>query len=276
MFSRNKYLPLFLGATFVVLGSGWLLLAEPQKEQPKVQADALKPQWHAGDQWTVETQTQQVQARVDQPEKPGDAEKKDLTPPVRWQFKVEKEEKIGEAKCLRVDVKCMIEGKQPLTTLWVDQKSMTIRRFQTQLHIQGAYRTITENYEYQDGQPSPVICPVTALPLDLPLFQKGDTKGEDTFYFEAISGPTGVKDPGDVGFMTEIKQKMSTVKPAEMKGLLADDFSKDLDVKPVVEVQLITHEKTVRQLWRPELPWPVYCDNGSTTARLVKYTPAKN
>ena len=273
MLTRKKWLPVAIGAATALFGCALVLVAKPDKG--KVDGQDLKPQWTVGDQWVVETQNQQAQARTENPLKTDKPDSPDKQAAVQWKFTVQKEEKLGDAKCLRVEVKPIIEGKQPVTTVWVDAKSMTIRQYQTQLHVQGAYRTITESYQLQDGQPSPVLCPGSALPMDLPLFQKGEAKGEDTFVYEAVIGPAGAKDPSDIGFLTEVKQKMKTLKPDEVKDLLADDFSKDLDSKPVVEVELKTPEKTVRQLWRQQMPWPVYVDNGLTQARLVKYTPAK-
>jgi hypothetical protein len=282
MRNRKKWLPIVLGAGTVLLGCAVLLVAKPDKD--KVEANDLKPKWSVGDQWVVETQNQQMQSRVDLTDTDKDKDKdktdrpdKDIKlPPVQWQFTVAKEEELGKAKCLRVDVKCLVEGKQPITTIWVDPKSMTIRQYETQLHVQGRYRTVKESYQLQDGQPTPILCPGNALPLDMPLFRKGEAKGEDTFYYEAVMGELGTKDPGDVGFLTEVKQTMKSLKPDDVKGLIADDFSKDLESKPVVEVELTTPDKrTVRQLWRQEMPWPVYVDNGATQARLIKYTPAK-
>jgi len=270
MFSRKTWWPILSIAGAILFGGAVLLLAEPVT--PKVDGGDLKPQWQVGDQWVVETQSQQIQARTELPEKP---DKETQLPPVQWQFTVQKEETLGEAKCLRLEIKCLVEGKQPVTTLWVDKKSMTVRQYQTQLPVQGRYRKLTESYQLQDGQPTPVLCPGSALPLDMPLFQKGATKGDETYVYEAVSGALGTKDPNDVTFTTEIKQKVNVVKPDAVKGLIAEDFSKDLDTKPVVEVELKTPDKSVRQLWRQEMPWPVFADNGITQARLVKFTPVK-
>ena len=64
------------------------------------------------------------------------------------------------------------------------------------------------------------------------------------------------------------------MRPAEVKGLLADEFAKDLRVRPAVEVRLKRFDRQVRQVWQAGLPWPVYTESGSTTARLIKVIPA--
>ena len=41
-----------------------------------------------------------------------------------------------------------------------------------------------KRFEFSSGQPSPVLGPLTALPVDLPLFVGGEAKGMQTFAYE--------------------------------------------------------------------------------------------
>ena len=108
------------------------------------------------------------------------------------------------------------------------------------------------------------------MPLDLPLFRGGEAKGMETFSYETNVGQAGTKALGNVGFLYEIQQQSSVADAGQIKGLIDDGFSKDIAAKPVVEVNLKRFDRQVRQLWQPGCPWPVYADNGCTTAKLIR------
>jgi len=231
--------------------------------------ESFKPQWNVGQSWIVETQSLQVQTR----EKPAD---QDPMPVVQWQFTVEEKEKLAGRNCYRVQVQCREQGRpQPQVTLWVDADSLALRQFQTQLPVPGGFRTITESYRFEGNQPAPVMTPLTALPVDLPLFLPGKTKGLHSFQYETVASPAGQKAIGEVGFAYSIQQTIDTPKPEGVKGLFHEGFVKSLPVRPVATVRLKTFDRDVRQVWQAEQPWPAYTDNGSTVARLVKVIPAQ-
>jgi hypothetical protein len=230
----------------------------------------LKPRWRPGQKWEVETIGQQIPF--------GDRPKvQQKSKPLLWEFTVLEPQKLGDQNCIRVQVQAKTGGRtQPLTTLWLDEKSLAIRQVQTQLPVQGTLRTVTESYQFASGQPAPVLTPLTAIPLDMPVFLEG-TKGVK-FTYEAVSGAEGKKDPNDVGFAFEVEQEVNeagadAVKGLQAKGLLSEDFTKDLQAKPLVEVRLKAGRRKVQQLWQAGLPWPAYSNNGVTQARLVRVLP---
>jgi hypothetical protein len=232
-----------------------------------VPADKLKPHWEVGDQWVVETTSQVQQSGTDGKQKP-------KSKPIQWQFTVQKPEPNDPKGCYRVEVKCLTPGRQPAAVLWADQKSLALKRVETQLPVQGQWRKVVESYQSAGDQPSPVLGPLTALPLDMPVFQSG-TKSLQKFTYEAIAGPEGTKAVGDLGFAFEVDQHVAPAGAEQVKGLLHEDFAKELTARPAVEVKLVTSERTVRQLWQPGEPWPSYSSNGRTEARLVKVVRAK-
>jgi hypothetical protein len=264
-------------AALLGLGGGALLLpgAPPDKADPpkagEAGAEQIKPRWRPGQKWEVETLSRQLPFGSN----PGREPKPKA---VLWEFTVLEPEKVAGQPCYRVQVQAKVgQRKQPMTTLWLDQKSMALRQVQTQLPVQGAFRTVTESYQTAGGQPSPVMSPLTVIPLDMPVFLEG-TKGQK-FTYEAVSGPEGKKDPGDVSFAFEVEQDVARASDADVKalqgkGLLTEDFTKDLAAKPFVEVKLKTYDRKVRQLWQAGLPWPAYSSNGVTQARLVRVLPA--
>jgi hypothetical protein len=261
----------FLG----LLGLGGGLLGVLRADPPlDVKGEELKPRWKADDSWVVETRTKPVQARNDLD---------DTKPvPVTWRFTVKKAEKLAGHDCHRLEVVCLdakgnVDKTQPASSLWIDQKSMALRQLQTQMPVPGGFRTLTESYAFGDNQPSPVVGPLTALPLDLPLFTPGAARGLEKFTYEAISGAGGKRAPNEVAFSVDIEQHMSAAKPDDVKNLVPDEFkefSRDVKARPVVEVKLKTAEREVRQLWQAGQPWPLYASNGQTTARLLKVTLA--
>jgi len=239
----------------------------PGRGDRSVDTDRLRPQWQTGDRWVVETSSSPVQMRG-----PGIAQAK--SQPIRWQFAMQSYEKVIGDDCCRVEIQCLESGQQPRTVLWIDKKSGALKQMQTQIPVPGGFRTVSESYEFAAGQPSPVLGPLSALPIDLPLFQGGSSKGLQSFTYEANIGPAGQKAVGDLGFAYEIQQEIAPVEPAEVKGLIADTFTKSLENQPVVEVKLRRFDRQIRQLWQPGQPWPVYSDNGTTKCRLIEVIPA--
>jgi len=261
-------LALAIGPALMSLG---VKAQEPQANRSgQVTLDQLKPQWQLGEQWTVETTTRPIQVRSKAEMERGR--------PILWQFAVQKYEKVVADDCYRIEVHCLLEGPpQPSAVLWVDKKSQTIRQISTQIPVPGGFTTLTENYDFPNGQASPVLGPLNALPLDLPLFRGGEAKGLEKFSYDANMGPAGTKAIGDVGFSFDVEQEVAVAQPEQIKGLLADDFTKDLATKPAVEVKLKRCDRQVRQLWKAGLPWPAYSDDGRTSCRLIKVTsPAGN
>jgi hypothetical protein len=252
-----------IAAAVLVLAGGAARGQDGQGLNP----EQYRPRWQVGQQWVVESVNTQLPTMRDllsiQPAKP-----------IPWQFQVKGVEKIGLRHCFKVQVTCQVPGpQQPVTTLWVDQQTMTLQQLQTQLPVPGGLRTITESYRSASGQPTPVITPLTVLPLELPVFLQG-SKGTTKFTYEAAAAPWGTKGVDDVAFAYEIEQVLTRPAPDQVKGLVPEAFTKDLQTKPVLEVRLKgLGSSRVRQLWQEGLPWPVFSDNGSSKARLVKVLP---
>lgn len=234
----------------------------------ELKPEDYRPQWKVGQRWVVSSVSLQSQARRDP--KPDEAKRA-----VRWQFDVRAFEKIDDRNCFRVEVKCLDGEGDAVTTLWVDEKTMTLRRVQTQLPVAGGLRTVTENYRSASGQPFPAFAPLTVPPLELPLFLAG-TKGSQTFDYEASSTPPEEKGVGDIDFSFSVDQQLTRPPADKIKGLIPEEYSKDLIQKPVMEVHLKATGLQVRQLWQPGVPWPVYSNNGIAESRLVEVVqPAK-
>jgi hypothetical protein len=278
-----------LAAALLVLNGGQYLPADPPKDtKPADGQPAKNPAgWQLGMTWVVTTTTDLTQLGDDAKKKP------QKTEPINWQFTVVKMEKVQGQDCFRVEVERLVgEGDKaqkvpPLTTIWADAKSLALRQIRTEFVVQGQIREVTESYEFGNGQSAPVMSPLSSIPLDMPLLSLGGAaKGATTFSYAAVSGPGGKKALNDVGFAVGISQDIKEVKPDAVKELIPADFSKDLSAKPITEVTLSTTEedkaarRTVRQLWKDDMPWPVYSTNGTTTSKLVpgsiKVNPPKN
>ena len=258
-----------------LLGLFSLSLLPPARSQPPeapgdraISLESFRPQWHVGDRWIVETTTLPVQASLGR-------EATTRGKPISWQFSVRAVERLFDCDCYRIEVRPLPVGSSPsLTTLWVERRSLSLRQVQTQLMVAGQLRRMTESYRFNNGQPAPILGPLTALPLDLPLFTAGRAKGLQRFSYEAVAGPSGRKALGDLGFLISVEQEIAPATAQRAKALLPQDFAKDLETKPAIEVRLKSRQSQVRQLWKPGCPWPVYVDNGPTVARLVKVVPA--
>lgn len=251
--------------------------------------DDLKPKWKVGDAWTVEVTAPSV-ALTTRPDPDADKEQfkskdapevaKKRTPPpavTQYKFSVEASEKVGGAECFRVEVTALPDPKgKPVTKLWYDAKAMTLRQIEAQVPAGGRFATITENYSTDPNAPTPpAIGPLSALPVELPMFV-GGRPGEADFSYQAAGGAAGAKrDLKDLAFAVNIKQKLEPTTPDEARSLVPKSFTRDLTAKPLVKVTLKGPERNVTQLWEAGQPWPVFTSSGATTSRLVSVTRAK-
>jgi hypothetical protein len=258
---------LVLGLACVTLGGPLPATGPRQNPEQGIDPARLRPRWEVGDQWIVQTASLQSQAATVE-------EARTRTTPIRWKFSVEAVEPVDRHDCYRVAIRSLVAGRaQPATTIWVDCQSAALRRLRTQLPVAGGFRTVIESYGFPGGEPSPVLGPIPALPIDMPIFVPGHAKSLETFGYECAIGPPGAKDPQDLRFGFEVEQRVS--RPAsDVKRLLPELFAKDAAGPPLVEVRLKRFDRQVRQLWQPGQPWPTYTDNGVTVGRLVRVIPA--
>jgi len=250
-----------------VLAAAGVLLAGPpwgRAEQAAGQpepAELARPEWDIGDSWIVETLTRRVQGREEAAEPEATR--------LKWQFRVAKIEKVAGSDCYRVDIQCLAAGRiRPEATIWCDKRTLFLRQFQTQVAFQGRYRTIQESYACAKGPTAPVIAFVNVLPLAMPAFLPSGAKAADRFTYASQPLPAGAKDPNTVRFLHTSTQQ---VRPAGAKALeqIPRKYAKNLGAEPVTEVTLDDREQSVRQLWQPGAPWPVYVENSRTRAWLV-------
>jgi len=234
-------------------------------------ADNLMPHWQVGQRWTIETVSRPLHIRA----APGATA---ASSPLRWQFHVVGEENLLAHDCFRVEVTCQLHGREiPKTVLWLDADSRALRKITTHLPTPGGFQPMTIHYDSTSDQPAPIVGPLSALPIDTPVLYSG-AKGLQTFSYTSHSGPTEQKELGDVGFAHQIEQQVAELPQDTVRELFAahfakslvdDPFAKSLTTRPVTEVKLKSQGRQIRQLWQPQRPWPIYCDNGYTVSRLV-------
>lgn len=231
-------------------------------EAPELQ---LKPRWKVGQRWVVETTSVPIQTSDASGTKPGK--------PVRWEFSVVRREKVGEHDCFRVEVSSQTAPDAPKTVLWVDDRSFALRQVEAGLLVQGEERRIKERYDFEDGQPSPVIAPLSSLPLDLPVFSTVRPRS-GKYGYKAHSVGIAEKRGEEISFSIQVEQKLAPARLAVARGLLNEDEKADAKKPATYEVRMKSPEREVMQLWRPGSPWPVFADNGNTKARLIQVLPA--
>jgi hypothetical protein len=254
-----------LAALILLCGTeDWSEAAAPPARPRGLPANQLRPRWTVGQSWIVETATLPVQAAGD----PRDLRR---GPPVRWQFTVAKREKVAGKECFRVEIRCTgSEERSPATVLWVDARALALRKFQTELLVQGEWRTVTESYDFEGADAGPVLGPSTALPVDLPLFSS-EKRRSPRFSYVARPGALG-KDEG-LAFSIDVDQHLAPARGRDVRDLLREEVPRDIDAPRAYEVRLRSPEREVLQLWKPGQPWPAYSDNGCTVSRLIKVLP---
>lgn len=236
----------------------------------------LAPRWNLGDRWTIETVGKRLQVR-----RGGEVP---TIRPIQWQFKVSQYEKTVANDCFRVEIRCLAsKDGHPLTTVWVDREARALRQVTTEIPVPDGFQSLTVSYDFDSEQPGPVLGPLTALPIDVPVFLAARSKGLETFRYRSAIGPPERKEVGDIGFDHEVEQRIAAVDADEVRQLMAAAFEKSLDdgplakslaEKPVTEVRLKAAGREIRQLWQSGSPWPIYCDNGYCVSRLVSIDSA--
>ena len=254
--SHRKFIATRVLAVVAVLLTSTLLA---DSDEPNV--ERFKPQWKVGQSWVVETVTRQSQAR-----RAVDAAR--TVRPVRWRFEVEGTELRQGRPCFLVSIRCLQKGRQPVTTIWVDTKSMTLLGVQTRLGTAGGWTTIGESYRSSSGQPFAAFGPHSVPPVELPVFLPG-TKGQMTFRYETSTSGDGSKTLGDIGFGFTVKQSVETAEAKDFPARLPEHFAKDLKTRPTIQVRLRSAINQTRQFWQVGLPWPVFSDNGVVESSLV-------
>ncbi len=241
----------------------------------------LTPNWNLGDKWTVEAAGRSVQTR-----RGGELP---MLKPIQWQFALSRFEKSLTHDCFRVEVRCLesVDG-HPLTILWVDRDTRALRQVTTEIPVPGGFQQMTVSYEFENGQPGPVLGPLTALPIDLPATLTTNAKRLEAFQYTASIGPPGKKEIGDLAFAHDVERHVAPIAAAEVRQLMVGTFAKSLEggaaakalsdealvERPVTEVRLKSANREIRQLWQTGNPWPIYCDNGYCVSRLVSHSAA--
>jgi hypothetical protein len=250
-----------IAAVCVVTCVGLAAIAQDQPDEGAL-ATVDKPQWKVGDTWMIETVSTKIQGRETEPAR--------KSPPIRWQFRVADLEKLAGRDCYRIEVECLARGRiRPKSIMWVDEDSGFLRQYQTELAVGGTMRPIVESYDHAKGQPSPVVTPISAVPIVMPAFVKKGSK-VNSFSYTSAPMPAGAKakDLGLVTFAYEVSQTQG-VAGAKALEAIPKGLSKNLDKKPVTQINIASPTSTVTQLWQEGQPWPLFVDNGTTKAYLV-------
>ena len=236
--------------------------ADPPPEQ------RIRPNWQVGDRWLVETQA------LDSPVANPDA--KTVATPITWRFTVAAREKIAGRDCFRLEAKPELDdGPQPLTTLWIDSQTYTLRQSRTEIPVQEELRAITEHYQFPEGQASPVFGPVTGLPVDLPIFSNLKPRAGGFEYVVSDGPAPGARNPDDLGFAVGVEQSLMPAKLDSVRTAMGAPASRDFGREPIYEIRMRGPERESRQLWQPGQPWPLFADNGQTRSRLIRQLPGE-
>lgn len=263
MLRRHFIASLFAAATIAVAKAAEQKPGSNDNARSVPAVGGSRPVWKVGDQWVVETATRAIQSRTT------------LGPqtlqPIRWQFEVQAVEKVGNRDCFRVEVRCLdAAAKAPDTTFWVDCLTHALTQIQSKVPSRDGVHTLTECYEFADGQPSPVIGPFPALPIDMPVFLSNRTRSAGTFTYESRLGLAKTRAIGDVGFAFAVEQDQRPLKADELKRAQdAPLFKADADAWAVL---LKDPHRKVFQVWQSGQPWPVLAENGSTVSQLISVT----
>jgi hypothetical protein len=270
-----------LGLAGVLILAAASIPAAAQEPSPPAEARSsevkpLIPPWNLGDRWTVESVGKRLQVR-----RGGELP---AIRPIQWQFALSKFEKSLTRECYRVEIRCLASRDgHPLTTLWIDRDSRALRQISTEIPVPDGYQTMTVSYDFDSGQPGPVLGPLTALPIDVPVLLAGRAKGLQTFHYRSTVGPPESKDLEALAFDHEVEQRIAPIDAGEVRQLLTASFEKLLDEGPlakslaeksVTDIRLKAAGREIRQLWQTGSPWPIYSDNGYCVCRLVSFEAA--
>lgn len=231
---------------------------------------SLKPNWEIGDCWIVQTRTRRPQV-VDT------LEASRFGPAIQWRFTVQNQVQLADETCYLVEVRPTMDQRGDLSVLlWFERNWLALRQFQLQHRVGGNVHTVTEQYRPTIGQTAPVLGPLTVLPIDIPAFTPAGSKSDGNFGYTVEYGPTGAKQAGGLRFAFRVQQRTTIPKAEEIKDVLSQIGAKSGETPLLLKVELQRFDRRICQWWRAGHPWPVYCDNGATTARLISVSRANN
>ena len=91
------------------------------------------------------------------------------------------------------------------------------------------------------------MVPITAIPLDLPVFQPNRAKSDATYAYRVSPGPVGAKSTGML-FQNVIRQQANAPSKAMVRQLSLDRAKGKGSSS--IEVRIQSGERTVSQVWR--------------------------
>ena len=235
---------------------------------------AFGAHWQVGDSWTVETK---ISERATVNSRMGE-----MTP-VQWKFTVVGLERHNNADYYKATIKCVSENvvKSPEMAIWVEKESGRLASVAYELKLDDK-RTVAFQKTFKNG--SVALAPITALPLDVVAFGNIDFSLAKSIDGGLDVEPSVIMDGGldDDSPYTKDVGGQDKVKPFAYKPKFtfeAVDYAKTIDDKSysgLREVSVSISCVDLRQLWAPNVPWPLESDNGVVQSTLIKYEPKEN
>lgn len=224
--------------------------------------ELYRPHWQVGQSWTVETRTPRLQIGAD----PEPAKRESV---VRWQFRVEKIEKLGDEQCYVISA--TPQGVRPAglqVQLWISVDDLALRQWEASVVASGRLVSSGETLTGRETPIYPAWIPFSVLPIAFPVWQELPVKHAQAYRYYAMPVNPHVKTGGDVSFLIPIEQQSDFSEEEFTKSALG--LSPDQPCPAgVVRVELRSPFGFCQQLWQAGQPWPVWATNGVSVSRLV-------
>lgn len=256
---------------------------KPTKAAPKASALSVSsglPDWKEGMGWTVKSVYRKLPVgHVSKDVKPEDVSMPGWSAPTYWSFLVKKVKSGQGITQYLLQVRNKDGSKAAMASLYfarypVGADVLALNRGKFYTLMAGQLKPISRPYVTPGGPPNPVMADDSLIPYDFPAlpFQakapasEKETELARTFTItEELEG--GIKYARDV---TQVEHQNANleafggkelVQYIESKGWAKTDLS-------LVEMRRKFDGRTVKQVWSPKLPWPIFSDSNTVRSWL--------
>jgi len=224
-------------------------------------ARPIDPAWDDGASWTVKVFYRSLS--LGKEDRLAQKQRQELDTPVYWVYKVTKRHVQDTHELIRVQVKDKDKRRSEIASLTYARQQTTAGGPRNLSLLRGKFmRSVHGEGERQElkvsapGEPPvPALTTLSTIPYDFPVLPTGATTGT-VFTITEDTGPGGMKYAMDI-VQTEFRSPDPDV--FMWRGAKQELVENGYPTNGLVGIQLTRDfdGKLVRQLWHPDVPWPL-------------------
>jgi hypothetical protein len=247
------------------------------------------PAWVEGMVWTVKTAYRKLPiGRVGKDVKPEDVAIPGWSDPTYWSYTVKKVKRGTGGSQYLLQVRNKDGSKAAMASLYLARyplaasgpEVLALNKGKFYTLLQGQLKPTSKDYVPMGAPSFPVLADDSLIPYDFPVLPflprppTGQKSSDLTRTFAITEDLDGLKFARDVA---QIEHQNTSVDSFVNKELADYLKSKAWDAPDLamIEMKRKFDGMTVKQVWSPKLPWPVYSETATVRSWLWEYEPPK-